>query len=70
MIQIIAVLCSLADGRCIEMPMADSDHDPAVTMSGCGIGLPSLVDRLTNEGLLLKYRLAGWKCQFGRRERI
>jgi hypothetical protein len=63
-IKIVAVLCSLSmPADCHEQTVTTSDFAD-VSMQSCMMGAPQLADWMKEH---LAERLAGWRCEFGKR---
>jgi hypothetical protein len=63
-IKIVAVLCSLSSpAECREQTVTTSDFAD-VSMQSCMMGAPQLADWMKHPA----ERLAGWRCEFGKRE--
>lgn len=62
MITIIAVLCSLQTGVCKDHMVTNSDWDPNLTMTGCLVGAPAVVEWAK---AFPQYKLQRWRCQLG-----
>lgn len=67
---IVAVLCTLSSGMCVEEIVTDSNMDPSVTMHGCQIGGQAGIAKWMGEHPLYhaKWRLDRWKCVPGHYE--
>jgi hypothetical protein len=65
MIKIVAVLCSLSSpGNCHEQTVTTSDF-AQISIQSCLMGAPQLADWMKEHPA---ERLAGWRCEIGKRE--
>lgn len=66
MIKVLATICSLTTGDCMEKIVTTSDQS-YVSMVGCQVAAPQLAEWMRQYP---NYRLAGWKCQIGDRQKL
>lgn len=66
MITVIAIICSLADASSCREQVVTTSNFAEISMTSCLMGAPQLAKWMADHP---GYRLAGWRCEFGKRER-